>query len=112
MTRLRVGFSHFREHRSKNNFQDTLNPLYPCSIEAEDTYHFFMRCQNFSNQRNVFFDELNAINSEILKMSENEIIRALSLGNKGFPKDINLRIITSSIPFIEDSKRSDELLAS
>ena len=45
-------------------------------------------------------------------MSENEIIRALSLGNKGFPKDINLRIITSSIAFIEDSKRSDELLAS
>ena len=43
LTRLRVGFSHLREHKFKHNFQDTLNPLCPCSLEAEDTYHFFMR---------------------------------------------------------------------
>ena len=77
LTRLRVGFSHLREHKFKHNFQDTLNPLCPCSLEAEDTYHFFMRCQSFSNQRNVLFDDLNSINSEILKMSENEIVQVL-----------------------------------
>ena len=38
LTRLRVGFSHLREHKFKNNFQDTLNTLYTCSLEAED-YH-------------------------------------------------------------------------
>ena len=27
LTRLRVGFSHLREHKFKHNFQDTLNPL-------------------------------------------------------------------------------------
>ena len=26
LTRLRVGFSHLREHKFKHNFQDTLNP--------------------------------------------------------------------------------------
>ena len=45
LTRVRVGFSHPREHRFKYNFQDTVNPLCPCSLEAEDTYHFFMGCQ-------------------------------------------------------------------
>ena len=46
LTRLRVDFSHLKKHKLKYNFQDTLNPLCPCYLEAEDTYHFFIRCQN------------------------------------------------------------------
>ena len=65
LTRLRVGFSHLREHKFKHNFQDTLNPLCPCSLEAEDTYHIFMRCQNFSNQRNVHFDDVNLLTANV-----------------------------------------------
>ena len=49
LTRLRVGLSHLREHKFKHNFQDTLNPLCPCSLEAENAYQFFMCCKNFSN---------------------------------------------------------------
>ena len=71
-----------------------------------------MRCQNFSNQQNIFFDGLNAINSEIHKMGENEIVRVLLFGNKGFTKDMNLRTITSSIRFIKDSKIFDTSLSS
>ena len=41
-------------------------------------------------------------------MSKNEIVRALTFGNKGFTKDTNLLIITSSILFVKDSKRFDE----
>ena len=55
LTRLHVGCSHLREHKFKQNFQDTLNPLCPFSLEAEDFYHFFVGCQNFSYQRNVLF---------------------------------------------------------
>ena len=84
----------------------------PCSLEAEDTYHFFMRCQNFSNQRNVSFDDLNSIKLEILKMSENEIVQTLLFGNKSFSKDMNFEITTSSIRFIKDSKRFGESLSS
>ena len=112
LTRLRVGFSHLREHKFKHNFQDTLNPLCPCSLDAEDTYHIFMRCQNFSNQRNVLFDYLNSINSEILKMSENEIVQVLLFGNNSFSKNMNFSITTSSIRFIKDSKQFDESLSS
>ena len=71
-----------------------------------------IRCQSFSNQRNVLFDDLNSINSEILKMSENEIVQVLLFGKKSFSKDMNFRIITSSIRFIKDSKRFDEKLYS
>ena len=106
--RLRVGFSHPREHKFKHNFQDTLNPLCPCSFEIEDTYHFFIRCHNFSNQGNVLFDYLNSINPEILKRNENEIVQVLLSGNKSFSKDMNFSIIRSSIRFMKDSKRFDE----
>ena len=47
LTRLRVGFSHLREHKFKHNFQDTLNPLCPSSLEAEDTYHFLCAAEIF-----------------------------------------------------------------
>ena len=63
-------------------------------------------------QRHVLFDDLNSINSEILKMSENEIVQVLLFGKKSFSKDMNFRIITSSIRFIKDSKRFDEKLYS
>ena len=91
--RLGVGFSHLREHKLKQNFQDTLNPLYPCPLKAEGTYRW-----------NVLFDDLNSINSKILKMSENEIVQVLLFGNKRFYNDMNFRIITFSICFIKDSK--------
>ena len=84
LTRLRVGFSHLREHKFKHNFQDTSNSLCPCSLEAEDTYHFFMHCQNLSHKLNVLFDDLNSINSDILKKNENEIVQVLQFGNKKF----------------------------
>ena len=51
-------------------------------------------------------DDLNTIRSEILKMSENEFVRVLLFGNKGFTKDMNLRIVLSSIRFIKDSNNS------
>ena len=108
LTGLCVGFSHLREDKFKHNFQDTLNTLSPCSLEAEDTYHFFMYCQNFSNQQNVLFDDLNSIISQILKMSENEIVQVLLIGDKSFSKYMNFKIITSSIYFIQDSKRFDD----
>ena len=65
LIRLRVDFNHLREHKFKPNFQDRLNPLCPWSRRH---LSLFMRCQNSSNQRNVLFGDLNAIDLEILKM--------------------------------------------
>ena len=45
-------------------------------------------------------------------MSENEIVWVFLFCYKGFTKDMNIRIITSSIRFIKDSKRFDESLSS
>ena len=75
-----------------------------------------MHCQNFSNQQNVLFDDLNSINSEILKvkirLSENKIVQVFFFGDKRFSKDMNFRFTISSIRFIKDSKWFDESLSS
>ena len=44
INRLRLGFSHFREQKFKHNFADTVNPLCSCTLETENTEHFFLHC--------------------------------------------------------------------
>ena len=39
LTRLRLGFSHLRDHNFRNGLRDILNPLCPCSIETKTTAH-------------------------------------------------------------------------
>ena len=46
---LPVPLSPLGEHSVKRYFQDTVNPLYSRSFEAELTSYFFLRCQYFTN---------------------------------------------------------------
>ena len=43
-TRLQLNFSHFCNHKFKHSFQNTLNPLCTCSLEAETSSHFILQC--------------------------------------------------------------------
>ena len=57
LTRLRLGFSHLNEHKFRHNFRDCLNPLRLCSLEIENTSHYLLHCQYYSEHR------INLINS-------------------------------------------------
>ena len=48
LTRLRLGLSHLNEHRFRHNFKDCINPLCSCSLEVENTLHFFLHCHHYS----------------------------------------------------------------
>ena len=41
LTKLRIGFSHLKEQKSKHNFQDSIDPMCSCSSGIEITTHFF-----------------------------------------------------------------------
>ena len=49
LTRLRMSFSHLREHKFKYKFHDTLDPFCNCGIDIETTAHFFLHCQPTPN---------------------------------------------------------------
>ena len=51
LTRLRIIFSHIKEHKFKHNFQDSVDPLCSCGNNIESTVHFFLYCPNFITQR-------------------------------------------------------------
>ena len=62
LTRLRLAFSHFPEHKFRHNFPESLNPLCSCSLETEYLLHFFLRCQNYTTNTT----ELKNVNDAIV----------------------------------------------
>ena len=61
LTRLRLGLSQLKEHKFNHNFENTINPLCPCSLDTESVSHFFLRCHNYSELRLNLKNELRRI---------------------------------------------------
>ena len=70
LTRLRLGLSHLHEHKFKNNFQDTLNPLCACGCDIENTCHFLLDCPNFLTERNTLLNKITNVDRNILNQAE------------------------------------------
>ena len=70
LLRLRLGFSHLYDHKFRQNFHDTLNPLCSCSPERETTSHYVLCCHNFSAARLVVMNDLNLIDPTISQLNE------------------------------------------
>ena len=47
LTRLRIEFSHLKEHEFKHELQDSINPV--AGIKTE--IHFFLYCAGFNTQK-------------------------------------------------------------
>ena len=108
--RLRLGVSHLNEHKFKNNFQDTLNPLCTCGCDVENTCHFLIYCSNFLTERTTLLNEITNIDSKILNQADATITKTLLFGNSKYSNEINLQILNASVDFILTSKRFDEPL--
>ena len=64
LTRLRVDFSHLREHKFRHVFLDIVDAIYPCCTNpVENSEHYLLRFFNFADQRTVLFDELQNIST-------------------------------------------------
>ena len=99
-TRLRIGFSHLKEHKFKHNFQDSVDPLRSCGNDIESTVHFFLHCPNFTTQRQTLLNKLKSINASIMAESENSVLRTLLFGRPDFNYSTNKEIIYATISFI------------
>ena len=108
MTRL--GFTHLQEQKFKHNFADTANPLCSCTIETENTEHFFVRCQNNLSARTTLIYELNNIHNAIDSLNSTDFIRVILYGDKNLDDVTNFKIITATIKFIKTKKRFEEAL--
>ena len=84
--RLRLSLSHLREHKFRHNFVDTLSLLCSCSIETEDTEHYFLRWQNNLSVRTTLMNDLNNINTSTGSLNSNYFLRMILYGKKSLTK--------------------------
>ena len=110
ITRLRLGFSYLREHKFKHNFQNTLNPLCSCSIEAESTSHYFSRSHFFDALQATFLNDLRNIDSDLSTLRNENLANILLHGNQIYDDKTNDIILIHVIRYIKDSQRFDEPL--
>ena len=64
LTRLRLKFSHLKEHKFRHGFADTINPMCACGADLETTKHFLLRCHFYSTQKLELFDNLERANPD------------------------------------------------
>ena len=74
LTRLRLGFSHFRYHKFQHGFLDAVDPLCCCSTAIENTVHYFLHCPNFSTARNTLLNEIATVDRSIIDQDKIKII--------------------------------------
>ena len=110
LTRLRLSFSHLREHKFKHNFQDTINPLCNCSINVESTEHFFLKCLNFNHQRQILLDSLNNLGIDIVDYQDSDLVDILLFGSPDFDDLSNQQILLNSIVYITSTNRFNDNL--
>ena len=110
LNRLRLGFSHLREHKFRHNFADTVNPLCSCALETESTDHFFLRCQNYVSFRTALMNELSSINSGIISLRPSALLEVILYGDKMLSDNSNQQILTVTISYIENTQRFEQYL--
>ena len=89
LTHLRLGLSHLNKHKFRHNFQDCLNPLCSCSLETEDTTHYLLHCQHFSNHRYDLMNSVKSIIPNFESLTDNNRIDTLLYGDSQFDENKN-----------------------
>ena len=107
LTRLRLGFSHLREHKFRHNSRDTLNPMCVCSLEPENTPHYLLHCRNFDDSRRALMSDLTIIDPSITSLNDRNLADLLLFGDKKYNLITNQMILLATIKFIKDSSRFD-----
>ena len=105
LTRLRLGLSHLNEHKFNHNFDDCVNPFCTCSLEPESTSHFFLHCHHYNAIQSILFEDLNSVDKNLFKLSDNELTLILLYGSTKHSLMNNHILLNSSIKYIENSKR-------
>ena len=101
LTRLRLGLSHLNEHRFIHNFENSVNPLCTCSLEAETTSHFFLHCHYYHPIRLTLFNELCESDINLPNLSEEKFLNIILYGSSLFSDNQNQSIINYKVKLIQ-----------
>ena len=106
LTRLRLKFSHLKEHKFRYGFADTINPMCACGADVETTEHFLLRCHFYSTQRLELFDNLERANPDFKNLSDKDQVSFMLYGSKTITSEnFNQNVIKTIIKHLKKTGR-------
>ena len=111
LSRLRLGFSHLREHNFKHSFQDSLNSFCSCGKGVVETSsHYLLHCSNYSDKRLALLSTIKNIHMSKLQQGDSKFTSVLFFGDTSFDNNKNTFILDPTIDYIISAGRFDEPL--
>ena len=111
LTRLRLGLNHLREHKFRNNSNDTVDPFCRCGTNnIETSEHFLLHCPTYGCLRHKLFVNLHNNNILLLPLEKSLVVQTLLYVSDNFNLSMNKIIISTVIDFIIQPKRFDDPL--
>ena len=105
LTRQQLGISHLNEHKFRHEFQNCPNPLCSSNLEIENTSHYLLHCQHFSNHR---IDLMNSVKSVIINFestTDNRTGDILFYGDSRFDENKNKFLLQATVNHLKNSER-------
>ena len=111
LTRLRIHFIDFREHKFRHKFQCS-SPICNCQTGSENNEHYFLHCPRHSNnRRDLLYRISNAVEIDLGYLSSSVLCSLLLYGDSRFSLDTNCFIIESTISFVKSTSRFKQIWA-
>ena len=107
ITRIRLGLSHFREHKCKHSFQDSINSMCNSGNDVESVIHLFLHCPLYINARCTLLNSLSEIDHKLLDSTNSSLTQTLLFRNSSLTTNDNTKIINLIIDFVLSTKRFD-----
>ena len=98
-----VGLSHFREHKFKHSFQDTLNLICNCGEDIETTSHYLLHCPDYLHERKTLLNTVSCIVPNIFDFNNDQLTEILLYGKEDLD-NINNTSILDAISYLIETK--------
>ena len=84
IARLRLNFSHLKEHKFWHNFKDIINPMCSCDFEPETTDHYLLPCKLQTDLRLDLVNNIYNTNQSLKSFSGKHLVNVLLFGSENF----------------------------
>ena len=107
---MRDDLSHFRKHKFKHSFQDTLNPICNCGEDIETSSHYLLHCPDYLQERMTLLNTVSCIAPNIFDFNNDQLSEILLYGKEGLDNNNNTNILDTTINYLIETKRFDAQL--
>ena len=110
LSRLRLKFSHLKEHKFRHNFKDAPSPMCDCGSETETTDHFFLRCPFFAINRQKLLNDLLKLDPSLRNLKDEFLLDIILYGSDKYKDTVDKEILLHTISFIKNLKHFERPL--